>query len=125
MVPPFLAWYGAATGNDSVLRMAHDQIRLYRQYLQNNATSSGKGPSTAGLWHHMALGSGPNAGFWSTGNAWAAAGIVRVLGVYAASAQNASLQTEQADLAEWAHEIHAALGPWLVRLPPPLPRLPR
>ena len=30
----------------------------------------------------MALGSGADGGFWSTGNAWAAAGIVRVLGVY-------------------------------------------
>ncbi|GJE94139.1 hypothetical protein PsYK624_103070 [Phanerochaete sordida] len=113
MVPPFLAYYGAATGNDTVLRMAHDQIRLYRQYLQNNSSSSGKGPSTAGLWRHMALGNGPDEGFWSTGNAWAAAGIVRVLGIYASSTQNSSLQTEQADLVEWAHEIHGALGPWL------------
>lgn len=116
MVPPFLAYYGVATGNDSVTRMAYDQIRLYRQYLQNNGSASGKGPSTSGLWRHMAFGSGADTGFWSTGNAWAAAGIVRVLGIYASSPQNASLQTEQADLVQWAHEIQSALGPWLVRL---------
>ena len=114
MVPPFLAYYGAATGNESVARMAYDQIRLYRQYLKDNGTSSGKGPSTNGLWQHMAFGSGADGGFWSTGNAWAAAGIVRVLAVYASSPLGASLQTEQADLVQWAHEIQSALGPWLV-----------
>ena len=43
MVPPFLAYYGAATGNMSVARMAWDQIRLYRQYLIVNSTEKSKG----------------------------------------------------------------------------------
>ena len=33
MVPPFLAYYGVVTGNQSLLQAAYDQCRLYRQYL--------------------------------------------------------------------------------------------
>lgn len=116
MVPPFLASYGAATGNMTVARMAWEQVKLYRQYLKSNSTkTTDSGQSTNGLWQHMALGGGPDENFWSTGNAWAAAGIVRVLGTYAASPLSSSLQAEQADLVEWAHEIHLALGTWVVR----------
>lgn len=116
MVPPFLASYGIATGNASVARMAWDQIRMYRAYLRDNSTQTSKtGQTTAGLWRHMAFGKGPDEGLWSTGNAWAAAGMVRVLGLYAASPFASDLQTEQADLAQWAQEIQSALGGWLVR----------
>ncbi|KIP05068.1 hypothetical protein PHLGIDRAFT_31058 [Phlebiopsis gigantea 11061_1 CR5-6] len=114
MVPPFLAFYGTATGNETVARMAWEQVKLYRQYLKsNNTQTTDSGQSTVGLWQHMALGSGADEGFWSTGNAWAAGGIVRVLGTFAASPMSSSLQTEQADLVQWAHEIQLALGTWV------------
>ena len=33
MVPPFLAYYGVLTQNATLLQLAYDQCRLYRQYL--------------------------------------------------------------------------------------------
>ena len=45
-----------------------------------------------------------------SGNAWAAAGIVRVLGTYASSSFSSSLQTEAADLVQWASEIQSGLA---------------
>ena len=59
MVPPFLAYYGVATQNRSLLEEAHTQISLYRNYLRDNST---------GMWKHVLLGSADNdPGFWSTG----------------------------------------------------------
>lgn len=73
MTPPFLAYYGAATKNASLLKTAVTQCGLYRDVLQTrNGTSRG-------LWTHI---DGPlhyDPGHWSTGNAWAAAGMTRVL----------------------------------------------
>ncbi|KAL6301871.1 hypothetical protein BKA93DRAFT_737895, partial [Sparassis latifolia] len=100
MVPPFLAYYGATAPNATLLVEAYTQIKLYRQYLFDPAAS---------LWRHIVLGSGTDAGHWSTGNAWAAAGIVRVLGTIQHSPFAGALQAEAADLAAWAREIHAGM----------------
>ena len=68
MVPPFLAFYGVATSNLSLARMAHDQVKLYRSYLQDNGSvSASTNPNPKGLWRHMALGQNTDTGFWSTG----------------------------------------------------------
>ncbi|KAG1856048.1 Six-hairpin glycosidase-like protein [Suillus subalutaceus] len=102
MVPPFLAYYGVLTRNQTILSEAYTQIRLYRKYLQD---------VTAGnLWKHIQLGqTGNDDGYWSTGNAWAAAGMIRVLGTIQRSPYANSLKSQQNDLANWADEIHRAM----------------
>jgi Glycosyl Hydrolase Family 88 len=71
MAPPFLAYYAAATQNASLLQVAVSQAGLYRQILQSNTTK--------GLWEHIIGPQSYDGGLWSTGNAWAAAGMTRVL----------------------------------------------
>ncbi|CAE6519467.1 unnamed protein product, partial [Rhizoctonia solani] len=69
MVPPFLAYYGASTSNRTLVAEAYKQIKLYRDVLLDKPT---------GLWQHIRQGSFEDRGFWSTGNGWAAMGIMRV-----------------------------------------------
>ena len=83
MAPPFLAYYGVATNNDTTLKEAVNQCLLYRQILHTNTTANAHPPEThapvtSGLWQHI-IGPGGDHGLWSTGNAWAAAGMTRVL----------------------------------------------
>lgn len=64
MVPPFLAYYGLLTNNQSLITDAYTQIKLYRNYLRD--TSAGN------LWAHIVLGNNSNGvandpGHWSTG----------------------------------------------------------
>ena len=61
MAPPFFAYYGVLTSNTSLLTLAYDQCKLYRQYLLDE--------SAGGLWRHIVLGNGTDPGHWSTG-AW-------------------------------------------------------
>lgn len=73
MAPPFLAYYGAATKNLSVLKEAVSQCGAYRDILQVTDGLS------AGLWQHIIGPQNYDPGLWSTGNGWAAAGMTRVL----------------------------------------------
>ncbi|KAI9462083.1 Six-hairpin glycosidase-like protein [Boletus coccyginus] len=99
MVPPFLAYYGVTTQNITLLQEAYTQISLYRKYLCDESASN--------LWQHIQLGSdGTDNGHWSTGNAWAAAGMIRVLGTIRGSQYAGSLGQQQQDLADWIQEIH-------------------
>ncbi|KAG9312708.1 Six-hairpin glycosidase [Chiua virens] len=99
MVPPFLAYYGVITQNVSFVQEACIQISLYRKYLSDTGAYN--------LWKHIQLGSyGTDDGHWSTGNAWAAAGMIRVLGTIQNSQYANSLKQEQADLSGWIQEIH-------------------
>ena len=119
MVPPFLAYYGVVTGNKTLISEAVNQISLYRKNLKESN----------GLWKHIVLGSSDtqDGGHWSTGvfvalpihiesliffsftgNAWAAAGIVRVLATIKHSSFAGDFKTEQSNLASWASEIHSA-----------------
>lgn len=60
MVPPFLSYYGVVTANQSLVEEGYNQIKLYRNYLQDT--------SARGLWHHIVMGdSGTDPGHWSTG----------------------------------------------------------
>ena len=59
MVPPFLAYYGVLTHNETLLQMAYDQCRLYRQYLVDD--------DAGGMWKHIVLGKNTDSGHWSTG----------------------------------------------------------
>ncbi|KAH8978283.1 glycoside hydrolase family 105 protein [Lactarius akahatsu] len=104
MVPPFLAYYGIITGNQSMLQEAYNQVKLYRSYLSD--TSAG------GLWRHIVLGvNGTDQGHWSTGNAWAAAGMLRVLGTLKSSSFSRNFEGQIKDLGNWVAEIHSAMYP--------------
>jgi rhamnogalacturonyl hydrolase YesR len=59
MVPPFLAYYGALSHNQTLVLEAYNQIKLYRSHLRDGQT---------GLWKHIVLGGeGEDPGFWATG----------------------------------------------------------
>lgn len=64
MVPPFLAYYGVLSSNQTLVSEAYNQISLYRSYLLDRRTNH--------LWHHIVLGTlssgAPNdLGHWATG----------------------------------------------------------
>ncbi|KAI9451515.1 Six-hairpin glycosidase-like protein [Lactarius psammicola] len=106
MVPPFLAYYGIATGNQSMLQEAYNQVKLYRGYLGDK--------SAGGLWRHIVMGTnGTDSGHWSTGNAWAAAGMLRVLGTLKNSYFSRNFKGQIKDLGNWVAEIHSAMYPHL------------
>ncbi|KAF8259459.1 Six-hairpin glycosidase [Lactarius quietus] len=99
MAPPFIAYYGALehgyTGQE-LLQTAYDQVRLYREVLYD--------PSV-GLWQHIALGNGTDPTHWATGNAWAAAGMMRVLATIKRSRVASKMESQQCDLEQWVGEI--------------------
>ncbi|KAH9013651.1 glycoside hydrolase family 105 protein [Lactarius deliciosus] len=105
MVPPFLAYYGVTTGNQSMLHEAYNQVKLYRSYLRDVLVG--------GLWRHIILGTDTDPGHWSTGNAWAAAGMLRVLGTLKSSSFSRNLSSQIQDLGDWVAEIHSAMYPHL------------
>ena len=86
MVPPFLAYHAVATSDISYMQEAVQQCRLYDDVLRTSITLP-NGSSCEGLWRHIVshpaqLGPGvcchdPDA--WLTSNAWALAGMTRVL----------------------------------------------
>ncbi|KAG6336425.1 hypothetical protein ID866_2668 [Astraeus odoratus] len=99
MVPPFLAYYGVLTGNQSLVQEAYNQISLYRKYLRDSSANN--------IWKHIQLGSyGTDNGHWSAGNSWAAAGMLRVLSTIKQSEFAGSMTTQQRHLANWVQEIH-------------------
>lgn len=109
MVPPFLAYFGLLTNNQTLLTDAYTQISLYRKYLRDTAAGN--------LWAHIVLGNGSEVandpGHWSTGNAWAAAGMLRVLATIQTSPFSSDMSSQEDDLADWVSEIHAAMYPHL------------
>jgi hypothetical protein len=76
MGPPFLAYYAADTCNGDLLYDAVELCDQYRQILRSNTTGSSQG-----VWEHIIGPESQDTGLWSTGNGWAAAGMVRVLAV--------------------------------------------
>lgn len=86
MVPPFLASYAVATQEIGYLEEAVRQCRLYSDVLVTNVVLE-NGATCRGLWMHIA--SQPStlphdvcctdSNVWLTSNAWAVAGITRVL----------------------------------------------
>lgn len=74
MVPPFLAYYAADKQDLDLLQTSIQQCQLYRQILQSNNSGA-----LNGVWTHVQGPQDEDTGLWSTGNAWAAAGMTRVL----------------------------------------------
>ncbi|KIO30557.1 hypothetical protein M407DRAFT_20446 [Tulasnella calospora MUT 4182] len=113
MVPPFLAYYGVLTSNTSLISESYNQIKLYRKYLYDSNTH---------LWRHITTApidpAGPqgvgdaaafnfnDTGYWSTGNGWAAAGMLRVLGTIKNSPYSKQFDDEQGDLKDWIGDVH-------------------
>ncbi|KAL8280717.1 hypothetical protein RQP46_007040 [Phenoliferia psychrophenolica] len=83
------------TQNDTVVQAAYEQCKLYRDALH----------TSNGLWEHIVNGSVPDPGLWATGNAWAAAGILRVHGTISHSSYANRYASQLADLASWSAEI--------------------
>ncbi|GAB1518738.1 hypothetical protein RhiTH_001803 [Rhizoctonia solani] len=107
MVPPFLAYYGALHNNASMMTEAFHQVQTYRNTLKVDRYT--------GLWRHIQLGENVDVGHWSTGNGWAAAGMMRVLATMANSPLGASYPNEQALLARWISGILTSA--WAYQLP--------
>ncbi|KAK0242478.1 glycoside hydrolase family 105 protein [Armillaria nabsnona] len=98
MAPPFIAYFGALAGGDSevqLIQTAYEQISLYRDVLRDDN----------GLWQHVALGSWNDTTHWATGNAWAAAGMLRVLMTMNHTAQADQFTGQSANLTSWIGEI--------------------
>lgn len=86
MVPPFLAYYGVAKNDQYYLEETLRQLSNYNLVLQTNVSIDGNG-GCIGLWKHIV--SQPysldydiccsDTGTWLTSNAWAVAGMTRVL----------------------------------------------
>lgn len=95
MAPPFLAYYAVYKGDEGLLRETIRQVGLYREVLKKNT----------GVWTHI---KGPNSadpGSWSTGNAWAAAGITRVLATVVKAPMSKGWTTEINLLKSYIKEI--------------------
>lgn len=94
MMPPSLAYWAVQTDNVTLLNIAIQQCILYRDVLGVPADEGGdRSPwDAAELWQHIIGPSDGNNdyGIWSTGNAWAAAGMSRVL----ATAKNSKLEAD-------------------------------
>jgi len=99
MVPPFIAYYGMMSQNRTLLLEAYNQIKLYHNYLSD--------PKAQDRWKHVLLGPTNNdEGYWTTGNAWAAAGMLRVLATIRNSQYANTMKNQQKDLANWVKELH-------------------
>lgn len=102
MIPPFLAYYAVATANVSLLSFVVDDIGRNRDILQLRGT----GTKADGLWVHIVGPQSQTKGVWSTGNGWAALGMVRVLATLQNwSASKHALKDQQDKLRGWLYEI--------------------
>ncbi|KAG8718644.1 hypothetical protein FRC09_012355 [Ceratobasidium sp. 395] len=103
MVPPFLAYYGASTSNKTLIAESYRQIKLYREVLLDKS----------GLWQHIRQGSFEDKGLWSTGNGWAAMGMMRVAATIKAAGYEDEFKNELEDLSNWTAGIFDAMWPLL------------
>jgi len=84
------------------LQEAYNQIMLYHDYLSD--------PNAQNRWKHVLLGSANNdEGYWTTGNGWAAAGMLRVLATIRNSQYSNTFKSQQQDLANWIQEVHTGM----------------
>lgn len=98
---PFIAYFGAVTNNATLLQIAYDQCRLYRDALILD------GP-TGKLWGHIYSDDTKawiDKGIWGTGNAWAALGMLRVAVTIQKTEHSSEMASQVADLTTWIKEI--------------------
>lgn len=113
MTPPFLASYGLFSNNQTLLQMAYDEIRLYREemlYTRGNGR---------GLWGHIlnfrngTRESWMDPATWATGAGWITGGMLRVLATIAQSSFSSDMQNQKQDLVDWTSEILDAAYPFI------------
>jgi rhamnogalacturonyl hydrolase YesR len=110
MAPPFIAYYGALEcghRGEFLLKTAYEQVKLYREVLFDR---------NVGLWRHIDLGQGIDPTHWGTGNAWAAAGALRVLATIQRSSAARSMTSQQVDLVRWVQETLDGVWKYQVRV---------
>ncbi|KAG2086547.1 uncharacterized protein F5147DRAFT_748606 [Suillus discolor] len=98
---PFIAYFGAVTNNATLLQIAYDQCRLYRDALILD------GP-TGKLWGHIYSDDNKtwiDEGIWGTGNAWAALGMLRVAVTIQKTEHSSDMASQIACLTSWIKEI--------------------
>ncbi|CAO1630166.1 unnamed protein product [Sympodiomycopsis kandeliae] len=114
MTPPFLASYGLYTSNQTLLQLAYDQVRLYRDGLRIQS-----GPAQNLYGHILNIRNGTqlpqwmDGGAWATGEGWATGGMLRVLASIAQSPFSDAMQDQKTDLVNWINEILDAAYPFL------------
>jgi len=99
MAPPFIAYFAITQGGGGALVLlqdAYDQCRLYRDQLFDSDVS---------LWRHVVLGAWQDSLHWSTGNGWAAAGMLRVMETMKNSAYADQLVAQTNNVTSWINEI--------------------
>ncbi|KAH9820751.1 glycosyl hydrolase family 88-domain-containing protein [Melampsora americana] len=99
MVPPFLAYLGAINSDYAILENSYLQCKYYRDVLLD---------AKSGTWRHILRGSFEDTGIWSTGNGWAAAGMMRVRQTMEAVSNkelSGKLTKMKTDLESWISEI--------------------
>ncbi|KAG2066895.1 Six-hairpin glycosidase [Suillus decipiens] len=98
---PFIAYFGAVTNNVTLLQIAYDQCRLYRDALILD------GP-TGKLWGHIYSDDNKtwiDEGIWGTGNAWAALGMLRVAVTIQKTEHFSKMASQVTALISWIKEI--------------------
>lgn len=98
---PFIAYFGAVTNNATLLQIAYDQCRLYRDALILD------GP-TGKLWGHIYSDDNNtwiDKGIWGTGNAWAALGMLRVAVTIQKTEHSSAMASQISNLTSWIREI--------------------
>ncbi|KDN47333.1 hypothetical protein K437DRAFT_99626 [Tilletiaria anomala UBC 951] len=100
MVPPFIAFQAVAQNNTELMQTAVEQIALYRDVLRTSPTSAG-----AGAWQHIVGPEAQSLGIWTTGNAWAAVGMVRVLATMQNWPATADWTAQQKQVRQYIYEI--------------------
>lgn len=88
MVPPFLAYYAVASKDVTLLKEAVNQCKLYHDVLV----------TPEGPWLHVVGDHVQDLALWSTSNAWAAAGMSRVLATIKKSSYVEEMNDQQASL---------------------------
>lgn len=110
MMPPFLSYYGMITRNNTLLQLAYDQIRLYRDGMRLTSGASNN------LWGHIVLPDNrtwTDGGAWTTGNGWVLAGMARTLATIEQSQASLQMMQQKNDLVNWMQEILDAAWPLL------------
>lgn len=103
MVPPILAYHGVSTCDIGMAKESVRQCQLYCEVLV----------MPSGLWRHIAneetsakhFDAKTDDGAWCTSNAWAAAGMARVLATLRSSQFAAETATEQGSLLDMTKAI--------------------